>query len=75
MKKVLVLFFTSVLLNSCNFNANASYENEKVEKENAESVIGLLYLYTSRNSFDEVTHWRSFVTSAPPPPQLVLVYP
>jgi hypothetical protein len=56
MKKILVLFFMSVLLNSCNFNANASYENEKVEKEKAESVIGLLYLYTSMNSFDEVIH-------------------
>lgn len=53
MKKFLMLIFTLTLLNSCNFNINANYENEKTEKENAESVISLFYLYTSRNSFDE----------------------
>ena len=54
MKKIIIfLVFTSVLLTSCNFNANASYENETKEKENAESVSALLYYNTGKNNFNE----------------------
>lgn len=54
MKKIIFLIVISGLLTCCNFNASASYENETKEKENADSIIALLYYNTSKNNFNKV---------------------
>lgn len=46
------LIFLLLLLNmlfGCNFNANVSYENEEKEKDEAQSVIALFYMYSNKN--------------------------
>lgn len=40
---------------SCNFNANVNFSNEEIEKENAESIAALLYLYISQNNYEKTT--------------------
>lgn len=49
------LFVLFVLLSSCNFNANVSFDNEEEEKENAQSVVALLYLYIAQNNYEKAT--------------------
>lgn len=49
----LVLLF--VLLSSCNFNGNVSFDNEEEEKENAQSVAALFYLYIAQNNHEKAT--------------------
>ena len=53
MRQFAVFMFCFIFF-GCNFNANVTYENEKAEKENAESIAGMFYLYISRNEFDSV---------------------
>jgi hypothetical protein len=47
-----VLLF--LVLTACNFNVNASYENEENEKENAESKVALFYNNTEKNDITNV---------------------
>ncbi|WP_379784860.1 hypothetical protein [Flavobacterium psychroterrae] len=53
MKRYIYVFIFFNLLLSCNFNGNVSYENEEMEKENAQSVIGTFYMYSSKNDLDK----------------------
>lgn len=49
------LFLLFVLLSSCNFNGNVSFDNEEKEKENAQSVVALFYLYITQNNYEKAT--------------------
>jgi hypothetical protein len=40
----------------CNFNANVSYENEEKEKEDAQSVIALFYMYSNKNDMVNIVN-------------------
>ena len=50
---IIVLCFFQFII-SCKFNGNLTYENEKSEKQDAESVAALLYLYTSREDYNKI---------------------
>ncbi|TAE62270.1 MAG: hypothetical protein EAY77_07775 [Flavobacteriia bacterium] len=55
MKKFIftVVLFIS-FLTSCNFSANVKYENRLQDKDDAESIAGELYLYTSRKDYESI---------------------
>lgn len=55
MKKLLVTAVLSIsVLASCNFSANVKNDNELQDKQDAESIAGKLYLYTSRKEYESI---------------------
>jgi hypothetical protein len=52
MKKIILVLFLSFGFLSCNFSGNITYENEVSEKEDAESVTAMFYLFLSRDDFE-----------------------
>ncbi|WP_286920699.1 hypothetical protein [Flavobacterium sp. UBA4197] len=60
MRKLFVITILLVsVLTSCNFSANVKNDNELQDKQDAESVAGLLYLYTSRKEYKSVLNLMS----------------
>lgn len=55
---IIFLLFASVL-SSCNFSANVKKENDVVDKEAAESTVGLFYLYTTNKKYDSIPNLMS----------------
>ena len=49
--KLISVLFCAMLVTGCTFNANATFQNEKQEKEKAESVAGNLYMNISNKNF------------------------
>lgn len=54
MNRIVFLSILCFLFFGCNFNANISYENEELEKVNAESVVAMFYFHIERNEFKKV---------------------
>ena len=45
MKKTITIITLYLVLISCNFSGNVTYENEIAEKEDAENITAMFYLY------------------------------
>ena len=52
MKKTITIITLYLLLISCNFSGNITYENEVAEKEAAENVTAMFYLFLGRDDFE-----------------------
>lgn len=52
MKKTITILILYLLLISCNFSGNITYENEIAEKEDAESITAMFYLFLGRDDFE-----------------------
>lgn len=53
MRKFIIIIFIS-FLTACNFSANVKNENSLQDKNDAESIAGKLYLYTSRKNYESI---------------------
>lgn len=55
MRKLLVIMVLFIsILTSCNFSVNVKNDNKLEDKQDAESVVGQLYLYTARKEYDSI---------------------
>ena len=54
MRNIKIYMMFLILFTSCNFSANVKKDNDIKDKEDAESMANLFYLYTANKNYDSI---------------------